>query len=230
MTLAELAQVSGLSRRYVTEAEAGRANLSLLKLAALARALAVPLGRLCDLPLDLRRSERIALVGLRGAGKSSVGRALALELEAPFIELDRRVEELAGMGLAELFDLRGAPTYRRLEREALESVLSQGQRMVVATGGSIVNSPATYARLRDACRSVWLRASPEEHLRRVLDQGDRRPVEGRPRAMEELREILERRSELYAQCELSFDTSGREVAEIASGILAALDAGSAPAA
>ena len=218
LNLADLASEAGLSRRYVTEAEAGRANLSLLKLAGLARALRVPLAQLCDLPLDLRRSERVALVGLRGAGKSSVGRALALWMEAPFIELDQRVEELAGMGLAELFDLRGAPTYRRLEREALESVLAQGQRMVLATGGSIVASPVVYARLRDACRTVWLQASPEDHLQRVLEQGDQRPTEGRPRAMEELREILERRAERYAQCELQVDTSGRSVEQVVEQI------------
>ena len=211
MTLAELASRSGLSRRYVTEAEAGRANLSLIKLAGLARALAMPLGELCDLPLDLRRTERVALVGLRGAGKSRVGRALALEMEAPFVELDSLVEEMAGMGLAELFDLQGVPTYRRLEREALEQVLARGQRMVVATGGSIVTSPGTFSRLRDACRTVWLQATPEEHLQRVLDQGDRRPMEGHPRAMDELKGILEARSERYAQCELHVNTSGRDV-------------------
>ena len=224
MNLADLAAKAGLSRRYVTEAEAGRANLSLLKMAGLARALRVPLGQLCDLALDPRRSERVALVGLRGAGKSSVGRALALRMEAPFIELDRRVEELAGMGLAELFDLRGAPTYRRLEREALESVLAQGQRMVLATGGSIVASPAVYARLRDACRTIWLRASPEDHLQRVLDQGDPRPSQGRPRAMDELREILERRAERYAQCEFEVETSGRSITEVVNLLVAQLDA------
>lgn len=223
-TLSELALRAGLSRRYVTEAEAGRANLSLLKLAGLARALRLPLGQLCDLPLDLRRSERIALVGLRGAGKSSVGRALALELEAPFVELDQRVEALAGMGLAELFDLRGVPTYRRLEREALESVLAQGQRLVLATGGSIVTSPATFARLRDACRTVWLQARPEDHLQRVLDQGDQRPTLGRPRAMEELEEILERRAERYAQCELVIDTTGEGVAGVTQAVLGGLAA------
>ncbi len=229
-TLSELALRAGLSRRYVTEAEAGRANLSLLKLAGLARALRLPLGQLCDLPLDLRRSERIALVGLRGAGKTSVGRALALELEAPFVELDERVERMGGMGLAELFDLRGVPTYRRLEREALETVLGQGQRLVLATGGSIVTSPATFARLRDACRTVWLQATPEDHLRRVLAQGDQRPTKGRPRAMEELQEILERRAERYAQCELVVSTSGRNIEQVKRAVLDGLAATGAPTA
>ena len=208
-----------LSRRYVTEAEAGRANLTLLKLASLARTLALPLAELCDLPLAPGRRERIALVGLRGAGKSSVGRALALALEAPFVELDERVETLAGMSLAELFDLQGATTFRRLEAEALEAVLGEGERSVIAPGGSIVAAPATFARLRDATRTVWLTASPEEHLERVLAQGDRRPMEGRPRALDELRAILERRREHYARCELVVETSGRDVPGVVRAIV-----------
>ena len=160
LTVSDLAHAAGLSRRYVTEAEAGRANLSLLKLASLARALGLPLGELCDLPLASGRHERIALVGLRGAGKSSVGRELARRLECPFVELDRRIEEHSGLRIGELFDLSGTETYRRFERETLEQVLSEGQRQVVATGGSIVNAPSTFARLRDACRTVWLARFP----------------------------------------------------------------------
>ena len=214
LTVSELARRSGLSRRYVTEAEAGRANLSLLKLARLAAALRVPLGRLCDVPLGLAQGERLALVGLRGAGKSSVGRPLALALEVPFVELDERVEQLAGLSLAELFDLRGRDAYRELEREALETVLAEGSRLVLATGGSIVTHEETFARLREACRTLWLKTSPEEHLARVLAQGDRRPVTGHPRAMEELQEILARRTPNYALCDHALDTSGKRVEEV----------------
>jgi len=219
---AELARRAEVSRRTVTEAEAGRANLSVLKLARLARVLRAPLAELCDLPLGALRGERLALVGLRGAGKSTVGRQVALALEAPFVELDERVEALAGMSLAELFDLRGAETYRRLEREALEEVLSEGGRQVIATGGSIVQDDGTFSRLREACHTVWLRATPEEHLERVLDQGDRRPTEGRPRAMEELREILGRRAPRYALCERAVDTSDRAPEQVAHEVLAGL--------
>lgn len=211
LSVSDLARRSGLSRRYVTEAEAGRANLSVLKLARLAAELRVPMGSLCDLPLGDRRGERLALVGLRGAGKTTVGQRLALALEVPFIELDARVEELAGMSLAEIFDLRGAATFRRLEREALEDVLAEGQRLVIAAGGSIVTSPETFERLRESCRTLWLRASPEDHLARVVAQGDARPMLGRPRAMEELRAILAEREEAYGSCEHAIDTSASDV-------------------
>ncbi len=219
-SVSDLADTAGLSRRYVTEAEAGRANLSLLKLAALARALHMPLAELCDLPLAQGRLERIALVGLRGAGKSSVGQALAQRLECPFVELDRRIEERAGLGMGELLDLSGSETYRRLEREVLEQVLSEGGRQVIATGGSIVSAPGTFARLRDACRTVWLQAEPESHLQRVLAQGDQRPMQGRPRALEELRSLLASRQRLYARCEMHVPTDGRSVQEIAGWIAA----------
>ena len=223
LTLTELAQAAELSRRYVTEAEAGRANPSLVKLADLARCLGVGLRELCDLPLASTR-ERLALTGLRGAGKTSVGRALARRLEVPFVEMDARIEELAGMPLPELFDLRGTATYRRLERDSLETVLAEGQRQVIATGGSIVSAETTFARLREACRTIWLRARPEDLLGRVLAQGDRRPMGagegrgGRPQAMEELRAILEQREPLYESCEWAVDTSGREVVDVVEEI------------
>lgn len=218
LSVSELARRADVSRRTVTEAEAGRANLSILKLSRLARVIRAPLGELCDLPVSAR-GERIALVGLRGAGKSTVGRKLALELEAPFVELDERVERLAGMSLAEVFDLQGMATYRRLEREALEEVLSEGQRLVLATGGSIVEDEETFARLRESCRTVWLRATPEEHLSRVLDQGDRRPSAGRPRAMEELREILQTREPSYGKSEAQVITSTREVDGVVADVI-----------
>ena len=218
LTVSELAERAGLSRRYVTEAEAGRANLSILKLAALAQALRAPLAQLVDLPLVSKHSERIALVGLRGAGKSSVGRGLALRLEVPFLELDARVEELAGMPLAEIFSLQGEEHFHRLEAEALESVLASGERMVLATGGSIVASASNFERLRATCRTIWLRAAPEEHLARVEAQGDRRPMQGRPRALQELKELLARREPLYQRCEIEIATSGLPVAAVVRAI------------
>ena len=212
LTVSELARDAELSRRYVTEAEAGRANPTIEKLAHLAVALRLPLAQLCDLEAHVgHRTERVALVGLRGAGKTTVGRRLALALEVPFVELDRRVEELAGMPLGELFDLEGVETFRRLEREALERVLSESGRLVLATSGSIVDAEETFARLRQACRTVWLAARPEEHLERVLAQGDRRPVEGHPRALEELRELLARREDRYRLCEHRVNTSDHDV-------------------
>lgn len=208
LTVHGLAERSGVSRRHVLEAEAGRANLTVLKLRDLARALEIDAGDL--LAERGAKGGRIALLGLRGAGKSTIGRALALELEVPFVELDRRVEELAGLPLASIFDLHGAEGYRRLEAEALERVLAEGERMVLATGGSIVQSPATFARLRQTCRTVWLAAAPEVHYERVLAQGDRRPMAGRPRALDELKGLLAERAPLYARCEVKVDTTGLE--------------------
>ena len=219
LSVSELARRAEVSRRTVTEIEAGRANPSILKLAALGRALDAPLADLCDLRVSSAPPERIALVGLRGAGKTSIGRRLALALEAPFVELDRRVEELAGMPLPELFALEGARTFRRLERQALEIVLAAAGRQVIATSGSIVDSEATFARLRDSCRTVWLRATPEEHLARVLAQGDRRPVDGHPHALAELTSMLARREANYARCDHELSTSGRTLEQVLESAL-----------
>lgn len=217
LSVTELAEHAGLSRRYLTEAEAGRANPSLLKLDALAGALGV--GVVALLADGARSTERVALVGLRGAGKTTLGRQLALELEVPFIELDERVEEIAGLSLSEVFDLHGVRRFRELEAEALESVLSEeGERVVLATSGSIIDSSGTWARLRETCRTVWLRAEPEEHMRRVMSQGDRRPMRDRPRAMQELRELLAERGTRYAECERVVATDDREVGELAREI------------
>ncbi|MFN0008875.1 MAG: shikimate kinase [Planctomycetota bacterium] len=219
LSLTELAERAGVSRRYATDAEAGRANLSVLKLIDLAGAAGIPLGDLLSLPLGGKRSGRVALLGLRGAGKSTVGRALALALEAPFVELDQRVEALAGSTLAEIFSLHGEERFHALEREALEQVLAEGERLVIATGGSIVAWEPTFARLRETCRTVWLRARPEEHYQRVVDQGDRRPMANHPRAMAELRLILAEREPLYSRCAVSVETSGRSVDGVVKGIL-----------
>lgn len=227
-SLSELARRSGLSRRYATETEAGRANPSLLKLAQLADALGVGLCELLDLAPHPRRGERIALVGLRGAGKTTVGRLLARRLEVPFVELDRRVEELAGMDLAGLFDLHGEARFRELEAEALEEVLAEGSRLVLEVGGSLVVSERTWKRLRETCRTVWLRASADEHFQRVLSQGDRRPMRGRPRAREELRELLARREPLYAQAEIMVETTGLAPDRIADTVLERLGLAEAP--
>ena len=222
LSLSDMARRAGVSRRYATSAEAGRANLSFVKLAALAEALDVPLGRLCDLPAGPRRSERIALVGLRGAGKSTLGRRLALQLEVPFVELDHRIEALAGMPLGEIFDLHGSETFHELEGDALEAVLCEADRLVIAPGGSIVRSPRNFARLQATCRTVWLSARPEEHLERVRRQGDRRPMKDRPRAKDEIEALLAERRALYARCSLHLDTSGLGVEQALAALTALL--------
>jgi len=214
LSLAELARRAGLARRTVTEIEAGRANPTATRLVDLARALDREPAELLDLAAARRgvwRGARVALVGLRGAGKSTLGRALALRMEVPFVELDRRIEEAAGLSLATVFELHGTLGFRRLEAETLEKVLAEGERFVLATGGSIVTSPATFARLRQTCHTVWLHAAPETHYERVVAQGDRRPMAGRPRALDELKAILAERGPLYARCEVSLDTEAVDV-------------------
>lgn len=230
LALAELARQAGVSRRYLTEAEAGRANVTvgvLLRVAAPLRTTPAALLALAEEP----RSERLALLGLRGAGKSTVGRELARLLEVPLVELDQRVEEAAGLSLSELFDLHGPQAFRRFEAEALERVLAEGGRLVLATGGSLVTHASTFERLRATCRTVWLRAEPAEHFQRVLAQGDRRPMQARPGAMlgaamlgamDELRAILAAREPLYARAELTLATSGQTPAELARAALVGL--------
>ena len=222
LALAEIARRAGVSRRYLTDAEAGRANLSLLVFQRLAEALETPLAGLLAEDGNRPAGERVALVGLRGAGKSTIGRLLAHALEVPFVELDQRVEELAGFPLAELFELRGPDAFRALEAEALERVLAEGERLVLATGGSLVTNARTFERLRATCRTVWLAAEPEEHFARVVSQGDLRPMQARPRAMEELRTLLAERAPLYAQCELRLTTSGRTPEEVVRDLVTRL--------
>ncbi|MBL8857766.1 MAG: helix-turn-helix domain-containing protein [Planctomycetes bacterium] len=210
LSVSDLAREAGVSRRYVTEAEAGRANLSVVKLAELAHALGIPLADLCRIQVS-KSIERVALIGLRGAGKSTIGPRLAQEFDAPFIELDRRVEEAAGMDLSEIFNVHGEAGFHRFESEALERVLSEGERVVLAAGGSIVTSPQSFRRLLSSCRTVWLRADPADHFQRVIDQGDLRPMRDRPRAMAELEALLAARENDYRRAEIEIETSGRDV-------------------
>jgi XRE family transcriptional regulator, aerobic/anaerobic benzoate catabolism transcriptional regulator len=155
------------------------------------------------------RMKRIALIGLRGAGKSTLGSRLARRLAAPFVELDREIEREAGTSLSEIFLLYGQAGYRRYERRCLEKVLEKNERAVIATGGSIVSEPGTYELLLSACFTVWLKAEPEEHMARVIAQGDTRPMAGNDQAMEDLRRILDGRAALYGQADVTVETAGR---------------------
>ena len=174
------------------------------------------------------RRGRIALVGLRGAGKSTLGALLADRLEAPFLELDRLIEQESGVSLSVIFDLYGQSGFRRLERRVLDQVIERYPRFVLATGGSLVSEPATFERLLTMCFTVWLRATPEEHMQRVIAQGDMRPMADNRESMSDLRRILDVREPLYRKADATIDTSGGPVEETAEKLAQACSPGRQP--
>lgn len=215
LTRKALAEQTGLSERFLAELEGGRGNISVLNLAHVASALGVTASSLLDdLPEAKPAAGVISLLGLRGAGKTSVGQSLAKALGVPFFELDKLVEAEAGMSLPEIFAIHGEEFFRALELRALKRFLSEHQRAVLATGGGIVASPDAYALLRSRTRTVWLRATPEEHWNRVVAQGDLRPMANRPQAMAELKRRLREREPLYAKADVTCVTTGRTLNEV----------------
>lgn len=158
------------------------------------------------------RRRRIALIGLRGAGKSTLGQMLADELGVPFVELSREIERVAGCSIAEIHNLYGPTAYRRYERRALEEAIQLYQDAVIATPGGIVSDAASFNLLLSHCFTVWLRAAPEEHMRRVEAQGDLRPMSGNQEAMADLRRILAAREPFYGKADLAFETNGKRLA------------------
>ena len=208
----DLADASGVSIRFLADIEAGKGNPSLRRTDDLARALGLSVAALLTPPAR-PRSERIALLGLRGAGKTTVGRALARHLGRPFVELDARIEVAAGLSLAQIFEIHGEQYFHRMEREVLVRFLAEERSAVLATGGGLVMEQESFDLLRAGCVTVWLRARPGDHYNRVLAQGDRRPMADNPHAMAELRELLARREPLYSRADLSVDTSHLAVEE-----------------
>ena len=158
---------------------------------------------------DTARHGRIALVGLRGAGKSTLGPLLARALDVPFIELSREIESLAGCSVREIHDLYGTTAYRRYERRALEETIQIHSEVVIATPGGIVSDPATFNELLAHCTTVWLRAAPEEHMGRVVAQGDMRPMAASKEAMDDLKRSLDGRAAFYSKADITIDTSGQ---------------------
>ena len=171
------------------------------------------------LPGGADRGRRIALVGLRGAGKSTLGRMLAQHLGWPFIELDRRVEEDYGASIPDLMEMAGTATFRRHERGALERVIAEHEAAVITTAGGIVSNPETYALLLRRAHTVWIKARPEEHMSRVMAQGDFRPMAQNRAAMADLVAILEARRADYARAEGEVDTSGDFVEQSFAALL-----------
>ena len=198
-------------------------RLRRLEPAQLAEATAMLSARFGDLS---GRLDRIALIGLRGAGKSTLGAQLAQHLGWQFVELSREIEKEAGVAVNEIFDLWGQAAYRRYERRALERVLRTYTKVVIATGGGLVSEPATLERLLDSCWTVWIRAKPQEHWERVISQGDLRVREGTEdaRALADMRRILGQRDELYGKADAVLSTSGKTVRQSLRDLIALVDA------
>ncbi|MDD5249496.1 MAG: helix-turn-helix transcriptional regulator [Rhodocyclaceae bacterium] len=168
------------------------------------------------------KRDRIALIGLRGAGKSTLGALLAQHRKVPFIELAQAVETEAGITLSEIFSLYGQAAYRRYERRTLQLAIDSRDAFILAPGGSIVSEPATFDVLLTSCYTIWLKASPEEHMARVVAQGDRRPMDDNREAMKDLTRILAGREAMYAKADASIDTSGRTIEQSFAELLKVL--------
>jgi XRE family aerobic/anaerobic benzoate catabolism transcriptional regulator len=169
------------------------------------------------------RRRRIALVGLRGAGKSTLGSIVATRLGIPFVELDKEIERESGMPLTTLFDLYGQPAFRRLERRCLDRLVDDHKAIVIATGGSLVSEPATFERLISSCYTVWIKATPTAHMERVVAQGDMRPMANNREAMADLQQILKVRDGLYRRADAQIDTTSASIEASVETLLSLLE-------
>jgi len=171
---------------------------------------------------EVARRKRVALIGLRGAGKSTLGLRLGQEMNIPFIELDGEIEKDTGMPLGEIFSLYGQTGYRAIERRSLERVLREQERAILSVGGGVVSEKETYDYLLSNCYTIWIKARPEEHMARVIAQGDLRAIAGGNQAMHDLRRILEAREPLYRKADMYLDTSGNSVDQSVAQLKTAL--------
>jgi XRE family aerobic/anaerobic benzoate catabolism transcriptional regulator len=168
---------------------------------------------------DAARGRRIALIGLRGAGKSTLGRRLAERLGVPFVEMAAAIAEESGTSLSEIFSLYGQAAYRRYERRALERAVAAHEAAVIATGGSLVSEAGTFELLLRSCHTIWIAASPAEHMGRVMAQGDLRPMQASREAMADLKRILDTRRALYGKAEAVVDTTARSIDDSFASLL-----------
>jgi XRE family transcriptional regulator, aerobic/anaerobic benzoate catabolism transcriptional regulator len=170
-------------------------------------------------PAEHLKAQRMCLVGLRGAGKSTLGAMASKTLGLPFVELNAQIEEQSGMPVPEVMALYGQEGYRKLEAQAVSRIIATHEAMVLAVAGGIVGEPETYATLLKHFHTVWIKATPDEHMARVRAQGDERPMVGNPEAMDQLRSILTSREALYNKAQVQIDTSGRSIDESLQDLL-----------
>jgi XRE family aerobic/anaerobic benzoate catabolism transcriptional regulator len=211
LTLKALAERARVSVRFLLQVELGHGNVSVGRLLDIAEALGTKPSELLAAaeaqPSPVPERGIIALLGLRGAGKSTLGALAAQKLGVPFVELDALVAKHAGMSLPVIFEVHGEAYFRRVEREALRAFLDETERAVIATSGSIVTDREAFAMLRKRTTTVWLRADPTDHFERVVAQGDVRPMQGRPAARRELTDLLRARRPLYSLADVTVETS-----------------------
>ena len=226
LTMRALAKAAGVSERFLVQLENGEGNISVARLEDVAEALATTGAELLAAASIAAKAPAtpgiLALVGLRGAGKSSIGAAVAAKLGVPFVELDELIVREAQMNLSTIFEIHGERYYRGVEREVLRRLLELGGRgkpMVIATGGSIVTDAETWGLLRSRAQTVWLKATPTEHWNRVVAQGDVRPMRDRPRAMNELQALLTRREPLYELAGAVVDTAAKTPEAVVEQVL-----------
>ncbi|MEO1778798.1 MAG: helix-turn-helix transcriptional regulator [Pseudomonadota bacterium] len=234
-----LSERSGVSPRYLAQIEAGEGNISVVLLDRVATALDVRIEDLVSAadPLDtdaarvaqlyqaaknpaILRAQRICLVGLRGAGKSTLGKQAADKLKIPFIELNDLIEAQSGMPTSEVMALYGQDGYRAIEAQALDEVIAGHNKLILAVSGGIVAAPATYAQVLERFHTIWVRTSPAEHMARVRAQGDLRPMEGNPGAMDQLKALLTTRTPDYERAFAQVDTTSRPVQSSVNDVLA----------
>lgn len=212
LSQAYVAKRSGVSLRFLADVERGQSNISLLRLAELCAALQIPMAEIVR-GLGANGAQMIALVGLRGAGKSTIGKALAQELQIDFKELDQLITQEAQMSLSSIFDVGGLELYRKFESNTLQKLFQSGRPLILATGGSLVLDVQNWSRLRGYARTVWLRCQPAVYLQRVEAQGDNRPMQGYRDALSEIHHILQEREALYSQADCIIDTDKTNIEE-----------------
>ncbi len=220
LTMRALAKRADVSERFLAQLEAGSGNISVARLQDVADALGTSAAELLSMrpaPTPLRRV--IALLGLRGAGKSTLGAEVARRLAVPFFELDALVAAEAGMPLGTIFEMHGEAWFHRLEREVLRAFLDSHPVAVLATGGSIVTQRETFELLRQRTMTLWLKARPQDHWDRVVRQGDMRPMRNRANAMTEMKALLRTRKALYMLADSVVDTSSATLDQSAKRIV-----------